>query len=208
MLSSGAILALGLPVGSSGVVVDLAGNLGGASLYGRGPYGRGLYSLGGAFEPTFSADLTIPAVPLLAGSLSPVVAFSSAILVDAAHVAGNLAPVVTLSANFDIVGNPYFDGDLAPVVTLAGHATLLTGLAGNLAPQVTLAATLGLSVNLAGNLAPQIGLGASLTGTVPIQGDLPFGITFAAASLTAGPLWAADEPCATVDWKETELCNG
>jgi hypothetical protein len=208
--------------------VDLAGNIGGVSLYGRGKWGVGKYSRNGAMTPVFAADVTVGSTQDLAGDLSPSVTLAGSILVDAANLAGGLAPSVAFAGSLDLVGTVDFNGALAPVVTFGGALTALTGLAGDLAPsitfggdltlavptlidgdlapQVTFAADLTLTVSLAGDLAPQIDLGATLTGLVTMAGDLSVQVALAAPGLMAGPLWAPSTPCSSPPWSPTDPC--
>src|SRR4029077_10638745 len=96
--------------------VDLAGNLGGVSSYGKLSYGLKKYSRVAAFAPTFAADF----------SVSPEVAFS-----------GDLAPAVSFGANLGVVWG--LSGDLAPAVSFSADALDVVGFidfSGVLAPQI------------------------------------------------------------------------
>ena len=110
--------------------VDLSGNLGGVSQYGRLKYGRGAYSRNGAFQPIFAGALDIVGQDYFDGTLAPVVTF-----------AGNLSLTKELA------------GDLAPVVTFAADLGLVIGLAGDMAPQVDFSASLTLDMLFDGGFA-------------------------------------------------------
>lgn len=81
-------------------------------------------------------------------------------------------------------------------------------LAGNVSSDVKFFGSFGIIV--AGNLSPQVELLCigGLAGTMTMAGNFPVNVTLAASAMRAGPLWDSDEPCASVDWKESTLCNG
>ena len=81
--------------------VDLSGNLGGASSYGRGKYGAGKYSQNGAITPLFAGDtLQIVGEDLLVGDLAPVVSFAGNVSLLPGLV-GDLAPQVSFRRRFE-----------------------------------------------------------------------------------------------------------
>jgi hypothetical protein len=95
-------------VPSPKLTVDLAGNLGGVSQYGRLKYGKGHYSRIDAFAPLFAADLTV---------------------VAALNLAGGLTPTIVLAADLDVHVNLIdLRGDLAPQIALEGALSLLVPL--------------------------------------------------------------------------------
>jgi hypothetical protein len=96
--------------------VDLAGNIGGTSLYGRGKYGAGKYSRSGAVTPTFAATLS-GKVDFSGGDLRPSITF-----------AGNLGLQIGLR------------GGLAPSVAFAGRLGLDVRVVGDLPITVMFAA--------------------------------------------------------------------
>lgn len=103
--------------------VELAGNLGGASPYGKLSYGLKQYSRVAAFVPILGADLTVSAG----------VVFS-----------GDFAPAVSFAADLDVIGFVDLGGDFAPQVALGGSLSLdlpLTALEGGLTPIVVLGAS-------------------------------------------------------------------
>jgi hypothetical protein len=88
--------------------IDLAGNLGGVSQYGKLKYGKGHYSRIDAFAPLFAADLT----------LAPVV-----------NLAGGLVPTIVLAADLDVHVNLIdLAGGIAPQIALEGALSLLVPL--------------------------------------------------------------------------------
>jgi hypothetical protein len=108
----GAIISL---VGTSAKApVDLAGNLGAPSYYGKRSYGLGHYSRIDAFAPVFSAAITV---------------------VAALNLAGGLTPTLVLAADLDVHVNLIeLRGDLAPQIVLEGALSLdlpLTALEGS-----------------------------------------------------------------------------
>ena len=108
------------------------------------------------------------------------------------------------SAPIDLVGA------LAPAFTLSATMANPNALRGDMPVIVTIpGATFTETLNLVGNLAPQIGINSANLGTaINLSGAaLPINISMA-AQMGSGPLWAPDEPCAPVDWEESELCNG
>ena len=121
--------------------VDLAGNLGGISHYGRLKYGLGHYSRISALAPTFAADLSI-------------LGFS------AVDLAGGLIPTVVLAADLDVhVDLIDLAGDLAPQIALEGSLSLdlpLTVLEGGLTPIVVLGASSFVSGPLWASGAPVV----------------------------------------------------
>jgi hypothetical protein len=102
-------------------------------------------------------------------------------------------------------------------------------LVGDLAPAITFSANLTVVrlVNLVGDLRPLVALGASLTADRVFRGGLTSQVVLV-GQMASGPLWEASEPGAppwspsescppslwtpsppcTVDWEESELCNG
>ena len=190
--------------------VDLAGNLGGVSSYGRHKYGIGKYSRYGAMEPVFAAALTVVSTDELAGNLAPSIVFASSglDLIGTADLAGNLAPSVSFGPA-SVSVDPGFAGDLSPSIAFAGE--------------------LGFDSVIAGDLPVFVDFSGTLAFDALIDGDLPFTVTFAGGELTAGPLWEREDPCPVapwgpsstcppsiwtpadpceVDWEESELCNG
>jgi hypothetical protein len=105
-------------------IIELAGNLGAPSSYGKLSYGLKHYSRGGPFAPIFSADLTIT---------------------PALNLSGDLAPVIVLAADLDVHVNLIeLGGNLAPQIAFGGLLSLdlpLTVLDGGLTPIVVLAAS-------------------------------------------------------------------
>jgi hypothetical protein len=88
--------------------IELAGNLGGVSQYGRLKYGLKHYSRIDAFAPIFAADLT----------LAPVV-----------NLAGGLVPTIVLAADLDVHVNLIdLAGGIAPQIALEGALSLLVPL--------------------------------------------------------------------------------
>jgi len=73
--------------------VDLAGNLGSTSRYGRGPYGMGKYSRGGPFTVVFAGELAD-----WSGDLAPVVTFAGEVGFDLV-VSGALPIEVTFAGD-------------------------------------------------------------------------------------------------------------
>ena len=189
--------------------VDLSGNLGGASSYGRGKYGAGKYSQNGAITPLFAGDtLQIVGEDLLVGDLAPVVSF-----------AGNVSLL------------PGLVGDLAPQVTFAADLNVVIGLAGDLPLQIGLGATLTGDVPFGGDLLVQIDLAASSLFSGPLwEGTEPCPLPpWAETDPCLPPVWASSEPCPPpswvasdqpsslwtptdssdpVEWEDTELCDG
>ena len=199
--------AADLTVVSAPRYVDLAGNLGGASIYGRGKYGAGKYSVNGAIEPWLSAALDVVGIHLLAGELAPIVSFAGDVsLLPFVKFTGDLAPLVTFAGNLTAIDSE--TGDLTLFVSFAGQLSVLTPLelVGDIVPQVTFAGELELSVDLAGGLAPQIDLGASLTFNLALAGQIPLTVTIAGSTLTAGPLWVTSTPCPDAPWAPSESC--
>ena len=105
--------------------VDLSGNIGGISHYGRGAYGRGPYSRDLRLSRRFSSgDFDLVGTAYFFGDLSPSVTFAGAF-------------------GFDFL----LGGDLAPQVTFA-DLSVDVSLAGDLSPQVTLEGLLGVDLSL------------------------------------------------------------
>ena len=154
--------------------VDLSGNLGGVSSYGRGKYGAGKYSRNGAITPIFAGDIQILGEVLIVGDLAPVVTFHG-----------------DLSFAAELVG------DLAPQVTFAADLSLVIGLAGDLAPQIDLGATLTGLVSLAGDLPVRIDFAASSLFSGPLwEGTEPCPLPpWAETDPCPPPVWASSEPC-------------
>ena len=158
--------------------VDLSGNIGGISHYGRGAYGRGPYSRIRAFQPIFAGDFQI---------------------VGQQFFAGDLAPVVTFAADLGLVHD--LAGDLAPSVTFAADLALIIDLAGDLSPKVTLGASLTGDWEL-GALDGSFGFTVVLGASGLISGPL-----WEASTPCPPSMWTSEEPC-DVDWQPSELCNG
>ena len=178
--------------GVSAPPVDLAGNLGGDSLYGRLKYGVGKYSRIAAFAPTFGADLTVSAGVALFGDLAPTVSFATNLGI-VFGVSGDLAPAVSFAADLDVVGFVDLSGDLAPQIALGGSLSLdlaLTALEGSFGFTVVYGAAEMIS-------------GPLWADTEPCPSP-PWG-----PSEPCPPsLWTPVGPCDPVEWAETELCNG
>ena len=106
------------------VPVELAGNLGGVSHYGKLKYGLGHYSRISPFAPVFAADLTI--APVL-------------------DLSGALAPIIILAADLDVHVNLIeLSGGIAPQIALGGSLSLdlsLTALEGSFGFTVVLGAS-------------------------------------------------------------------
>src|SRR4029077_9675706 len=92
--------------------VDLAGNLGGVSSYGKLSYGLKKYSRVAAFVPTFAADFSVSPQVAFSGDLAPAVSFGADLGI-AWGVSGDLAPAISFAADLNVVGFVDFGGDLA-----------------------------------------------------------------------------------------------
>jgi hypothetical protein len=137
------------------------------------------------------------------------------------------------AANITVSAGVTFSGDLAPAVSFSSDLGVVWGLGGDLAPAVSFAADLSVAklVNVAGDLQPQIDFAGDLSVDIALTalaGSFGFTIGFAGSDFTAGPLWAADQPCPSawtasetcppslwtpddgdpVAWEDSELCNG
>lgn len=109
----------------AGAIVDLAGNLGDSSDYGKLSYGLKIYSRINAFAPTFAADV---------------------IVTPAINLSGDLAPVIVFAA--DLVGAPgqvVLAGGIAPQIVLGGPLTALS-VDGTLRGSLPLSIVLGASM--------------------------------------------------------------
>ena len=127
------------------------------------------------------------------------------------NLAGAVAPSTALSGNLSIVGKAALSwrASFRPSVTLSGVLNRIAQIAGDLSPSTTFVASGGLvGLDLDGGDCPaNHALGASLTAARPFGGRLPTEIILV-AELTSGPLWEPVEPCESVDWEESALCNG
>jgi SPRY domain len=162
--------------------VDLAGNLGGISSYGKLSYGLKKYSRVAAFAPTFAADFSVSPQVVFSGDFAPAVSFGADLGV-AWGVGGDLAPAISFSAGaLDVIGFKDFSGDLA----------LQIDLGSSLSVDLVLAA-------LEGGLTLNVALGAS---------SLVSGPLWATAEPCPPSMWTPVEPCDPVEWEKSELCNG
>lgn len=171
--------------------VDLAGNLGGVSSYGKGAYGAKLYSRVAAFEPTFATDLLVSAGITFSGDLAPAVSFSANLGVIWG-LSGDLAPAVSFGADLTRIGFVDFSGDLALQIALGSSLSVVLDL-----------------LSLAGGLTPIVVLGASsfISGPLwPAAEPCPPSM-WTPTDLGSSP-WAPADPCDPVDWNDGELCNG
>lgn len=173
--------------------VDLAGNLGGVSSYGKLSYGLKKYSRVAAFAPIFAADFLVSAGVVFSGDFAPTVSFSADLGV-VFGVSADLAPVISFGADaLDIVGFIDFGGDLALQIDLGGSLSLdlsLTVLEGGLAPDVALAASSFIS-------------GPLWAASEPCPNP-----PWTPAEPCPPSLWTPTEPCDPVEWEKSELCNG
>ena len=146
----------GWPTTAGPPPVELAGNLGGSSHYGKFSYGKAHYSRISAFAPIFSADVTITPAIGLSGDLHPVVSFGADLSVShTALLSGGLAPIIVLAADLDV------------------HVNLIA-LGGGIAPQIALGGSLSLDLPLnvlEGGLTPNVVLGASSFVSGPLWAD-------------------------------------
>ena len=165
------------PVGG---VVDLAGNLGSPSAYGKLAYGRAHYGRGGPFAPIFAGNFDIVGQDYFFGDLAPIVTFAGVL-------------------GFDILEA----GDLAPQVTFAATLSLDYALDGDLAPQVALGASL--AVDLAFEAALD---GAFAFTVVYMASSMISGPLWAASTPCSPSMWTPIDPCDPVEWEDSELCNG
>ena len=194
MLSSGAILALGLRTGAGAPAhyVDFTGNLGGVSHYGRLAYGRGHYSRIDAFAPIFAGDFDLVGSATFAGDFRPVVTFAATTLSFVAELAGDLAPSVTFAANLSLV----------------------VDLAGDMAPQVALGASLAVDLAFEAALDGAFAFTVFLAASGMISGPLwassePCPASPWTPTDSCPPsMWTPIDPCAPVEWEDSELCNG
>ena len=120
---------------------------------------------------------------------------------------GNIAPVVTFSADHELKGSPDLFGNLSPIVTFGAALTVTKLLAGNLLPQITFGGDLRVTDELIGRISPSVIFAGDLGIVSQIEGTISIQVTFSASTLISEPLWELTEPC-VADWKETELCNG
>jgi hypothetical protein len=172
--------------------VDLAGNLGGVSSYGKLSYGLKKYSRVAAFAPAFAADFSVSAGVVFSGDFAPAVAFGADLGI-VWGVSGDFAPAISFDAVLDVIGFVDFSGDLALQIALGGSLSL----------------DLALGV-LEGGLTPIVALGASLFVSGPLWADTePCPSPPWAPSEPCPPsLWTPIEPCDPVEWEKSELCNG
>lgn len=175
--------------------VELAGNLGGSSYYGKLSYGKAPYSRISAFAPIFAADVIVTPAIGLSGDLHPVVSFGADLSVGhSVAFSGGLAPIIVLAADLDV------------------HVNLID-FAGGIAPQIALGGSLSLDLPLTaleGGLTPNVVLGASSFVSGPLWED---------AELCPPPVWGLSDPCPPppwmisapcdpVVWSKSEMCNG
>ena len=189
--------------------VDFTGNLGGVSLYGRLAYGRGHYSRIDAFAPIFAGTLDIVGQDFFDGDLRPVITFAGALTFD-----NELA------------------GDLAPQITFAANLGLVIDLAGDLGPQIDLGASLSLDLAFGdGSFGFTVVYAASelVSGPLWDEAEPCPPPDWEVAEPCPPPLWASAAPCPpsnwgstnpcpptmwtptdpdSVEWDDTELCNG
>ena len=189
--------------------VDFSGNIGGASLYGKGSYGSGLYSRFDAIQPLFAGDLDIVGQDYFDGDLAPAVTF-----------AGTLQVVHGLGA-----------GDISPIVTFSGNLQLQAGLAGDIAPQVDFSASLTFDTLLAGGFGFTVIFAAAGLISGPLWEETEPCSTpdWEPTEPCPPPAWSATAPCPppmwtsttpsppsmwtptdpdSVEWEKSELCNG
>ncbi len=191
MVSAGTLIALGLRSGG-GAVVDFAGAL--------------------AFGPTFAADVVD--IHDFISDLAPSVAFGADLTVTSA------------AANYvDFIGNLGGISHYGRLKYGLGHYSRIDAFQPILAGDFD---TVGQPF-FAGDMAPQVALGASLTFETSLDGGFAFTVLFEVSGLISGPLWVETEPCppsmwtstepcpptmwtptepCTVEWEDTELCNG
>jgi hypothetical protein len=100
--------------------VDLAGNLGGSSAYGKLAYGTKSYSRSGAITPIFAGDLS-GGVDDFTGDLAPVVTFAAdlGLLVG---LAGGITSQIGLGAT--LTGTADVEGDLPLQIVLAASGLI------------------------------------------------------------------------------------
>jgi hypothetical protein len=120
----------------------------------------------------------------LAGNLAPVIALSADISITAATaLAGDLAPSIALTGDLTVTAATALAGDLAPSVTFGGVLNSIELFAGDLAPAVAFVGDLdiGGAPDLAGNLIPLVTFAGDLTTTDLLVGDLAPSVMFAGA---------------------------
>ena len=172
--------------------VDLAGNLGGSSHYGKLSYGVGKYSRVAAFAPTFAANFSVSPEVAFSGDFAPAVSFSANFSV-AWGLSGDLVPAISFGADLSVIGYVDFGGDLAPQIGLGGSLSLdlaLTVLEGGLTPIVALEASSFIS-------------GPLWAASEPCPSP-----PWAPSEPCPPSLWTPTEPCDPVEWEKSELCNG
>lgn len=172
--------------------VDLAGNLGGVSSYGKLAYGAKLYSRVAAFEPVFAADLLVSAGITFSGDFAPTVSFSADLGV-VWGVSGDLAPAISFGADLTVIGFIDFGGDLAPQIALGSSLSVdvaLTALDGSFGFTVVYGASEFVS-------------GPLWAATEPCPPSL-----WTATEPCPPSLWTPTDLCDPVDWEESELCRG
>ena len=172
--------------------VDLAGNLGGISSYGKLSYGLKQYSRVAAFAPTFGADLTVSAGVALSGDLAPTVSFGANFGI-VFGVSGDLVPAISFGADLDVIGFVDLSGDLAPQIALGGSLSLLV-------PLDSLLGSFGFTV--------VYGAAEMLSGPLWADSEPCPSPPWAPSEPCPPSLWTPIGPCDPVEWEKSELCNG
>jgi hypothetical protein len=171
--------------------IELAGNLGGVSSYGKLAYGLKLYSRVRAFEPILSAALTVSIGRAFSGDLAPIVLFGSSLGI-VAGVSGDFVPTISFNADLGVFRLQNFVGDLAPQIGLGAALSVdlwFTALAGGLTPNIALAAS---------NL---------ISGPLWTASPCP-APPWASSDPCPPSLWTPTDPCDLAEWNASELCNG
>ena len=133
MFSADLTVVSGAPVN----YVDFSGNLGGVSQYGKLKYGKIHYSRVDAFAPVFVADLDIVGQIFFAADLRPVITFAGALSFAVDLSSGDLSPQVAFSGTIGLQAD--LSGGIAPQIALEGSLSLDLLLQGDLPFQVDLA---------------------------------------------------------------------